>query len=56
MNNRAKQFLRDDSAIAVTEYGLLIALVAVLLIGVLTIFGQDITSWFKAKTSTITSV
>jgi pilus assembly protein Flp/PilA len=50
-----RRFLRDDSAIAVTEYGLLIALVAVLLIGVVTIFGSSIASWFDNKTNKITS-
>ena len=50
-----RRFLRDESAIAVTEYGLLIALVAVLLIGVVTIFGSSISSWFANKTQTITS-
>jgi Flp pilus assembly pilin Flp len=50
-----RRFLRDDTAIAVTEYGLLIALVAVLLIGVVTIFGGAISSWFSAKTNSVTS-
>jgi len=48
-------FARDESGIAVTEYGLLIALVAVLLIAVVTLFGSSIASWFAAKTNTITS-
>ena len=52
---RIVRFLRDESGIAVTEYGLLIALVAVLLIGVVTIFGNAISSWFAAKTNTLTS-
>jgi pilus assembly protein Flp/PilA len=52
---RARRFGRDESGIAVTEYGLLIALVAVLLIGVVTIFGSSIASWFAAKTNTLTS-
>jgi pilus assembly protein Flp/PilA len=47
--------VREDEGIAVTEYGLLIALVAVLLIGVVTIFGSQISSWFAAKTNTITT-
>ena len=51
----ARRFGRDESGIAVTEYGLLIALVAVLLIGVVTIFGSSIASWFAAKTNSITS-
>jgi pilus assembly protein Flp/PilA len=50
-----RRFIRDESGIAVTEYGLLIALVAVLLIGVVTIFGSSISSWFAAKTNSITS-
>jgi pilus assembly protein Flp/PilA len=51
----ARKFVKSDEGIAVTEYGLLIALVAVLLIGVVTIFGSSISSWFAAKTNTITS-
>jgi len=51
----ARRFARDEAGIAVTEYGLLIALVAVLLIGVVTIFGSSIASWFSAKTNSITS-
>ena len=51
-----RHFLRDEAGIAVTEYGLLVALVAVLLIGVVTIFGSSIRSWFESRTSTITTV
>ena len=51
----ARKFVKSDEGIAVTEYGLLIALVAVLLIGVVTIFGSTIASWFAAKTNKITS-
>ena len=51
----ARKFVRSDEGIAVTEYGLLIALVAVLLIGVVTIFGSSISSWFANKTNKITS-
>ena len=52
----SRRFLRDESGIAVTEYGLLIALVAILLIGVVTLFASQISSWFSAKTSQITSM
>jgi pilus assembly protein Flp/PilA len=52
----ARQFIKGEEGIAVTEYGLLVALVAVLLIGVVTIFGSSIKSWFAARTSTITTV
>jgi len=51
----ARKFVKSDEGIAVTEYGLLIALVAVLLIGVVTIFGSSIASWFANKTNSITS-
>ena len=50
-----RRFLESEEGIAVTEYGLLIALVAVLLIGVVTIFGSSISSWFAAKTNSVTS-
>ena len=50
-----RRLLKGEEGIAVTEYGLLIALVAVLLIGVVTIFGSAISSWFNAKTNSITS-
>jgi Flp pilus assembly pilin Flp len=39
----------------VTEYGLLIALVAVVLIAAVLIFGTAISAWFGAKTGQITS-
>jgi pilus assembly protein Flp/PilA len=51
-----RRFLRSEEGIAVTEYGLLVALIAVLLIGVVTVFGSSIRSWFAARTSTITTV
>jgi pilus assembly protein Flp/PilA len=51
-----RKFARSDEGIAVTEYGLLVALIAVLLIGVVTIFGSSIKSWFAARTATITTV
>ena len=51
-----RQFLRSEDGIAVTEYGLLIALVAIALIAVVTVFGNDISSWFQKKTGQITTV
>lgn len=55
MLHAVRRFLRADEGIAVTEYGLLVALVAVLLIGVVSIFGSSIKSWFAEKTSAITT-
>jgi Flp pilus assembly pilin Flp len=53
---RMRRFAQDENGIAVTEYGLLIALIAILLIGVVTMFSSQIASWFSAKTGAITSV
>jgi len=53
---RVRDFLAADDGIAVTEYGLLIALVAILMIGVVTVFGSSIKSWFGARTNSITTV
>lgn len=52
---RLKNF-GSTEGIAITEYGMLIALVALALIAVLTIFGGGISSWFAAKTGQITTV
>jgi pilus assembly protein Flp/PilA len=51
-----RKFLKQDDAIAVTEYGLLVALIAIALIAVVTVFGSNISSWFSRKTGQITTV
>lgn len=48
--------LGSTEGIAITEYGMLIALVALALIAVLTVFGGGISNWFAAKTGQITTV
>lgn len=48
--------LSATDGMAITEYGMLIALVALALIAVLTIFGGGISTWFAAKTGQITTV
>ena len=50
-----RRFLRSEEGIAVTEYGLLVALIAVLLIAVVMVFGSSIRSWFADRTSAITT-
>jgi pilus assembly protein Flp/PilA len=55
IRSMTRRFFKSEEGIAVTEYGLLIALIAVLLIGVVTIFGSSIASWFARKTANITS-
>jgi Flp pilus assembly pilin Flp len=56
MKNRIRKFITSEDAIAVTEYGLLVALIAIALIAVVTVFGNQITSWFQRKTGQITTV
>lgn len=51
-----RKFLKSEDAIAVTEYGLLVALIAIALIAVVTIFGSNIATWFSTKTGQITTV
>ena len=53
---RIRNFVSSDEGIAVTEYGLLVALVAILMIGVVSVYGSSIRSWFAARASTITTV
>ena len=52
----SSRFWKSDDGIAITEYGLLIALIAVLLIGVVSVFSSLISSWFGDKTTRVTSV
>ena len=52
---RVKNF-GSEEGIAITEYGILVALVALALIAVLSIFGPEISAWFAAKTGQITTV
>jgi Flp pilus assembly pilin Flp len=48
--------LGSTEGIAITEYGMLIALIALALVAVLTIFGGGISTWFAAKTGQVTTV
>ena len=48
--------LKSDDGLAITEYGMLVALVALALIALLTVFGGSMSSWFGAKTGQITTV
>jgi pilus assembly protein Flp/PilA len=54
--HRIRTFLKSEDGIAVTEYALLVALVAMLLVAVVTVFGTKISSWFEKKTNSITTV
>ena len=51
-----RRFAHSEDGIAITEYGLLVALIAVVLIGVISVFGSSVKSWFAARTASITTV
>lgn len=53
---RRLQRLRSTEALAITEYGMLVALVALALIAVLAVFGGNISTWFATRTGNITTV
>ena len=55
LRERVVELVSVDEGIAITEYGLLIALIAILLIGVVSVFSSSIASWFSAKSNKITS-
>ncbi|HEX9563412.1 MAG TPA: hypothetical protein VF981_05560 [Gemmatimonadaceae bacterium] len=48
--------LGESSALAITEYALLVALVALAVIAVVAVFGPNISTWFGTKTGNITTV
>jgi Flp pilus assembly pilin Flp len=50
-----RRFRDGEHAISITEYGLLVACLAVVIIGVVVIFGGGIASWFGSRASTITT-
>jgi len=50
-----RNFVKEEDGIAVTEYGLLVALIAVALVVVTRTFGTAISSWFSDRTGSITS-
>jgi Flp pilus assembly pilin Flp len=45
-----RRLLREDDGIAVTEYGMLVAIVAVGLLLVVKTFRTNLSDWFKATT------
>lgn len=51
---RFRQFAAED-ALAITEYGLLVALIVLMLIAVVSVFGGQISAWFAAKTGAVTT-
>lgn len=50
-----RRLLADDG-LAITEYGLLVALIVLMLIAVVSVFGGQIAAWFAAKAGSVTTV
>jgi len=48
MNKLISRFVRDESGATAIEYGLIAALIAVVIIGVLTSIGGNLTTKFQA--------
>ena len=53
---RCRLFLIRDSALSITEYGMLVAFLALLIIVVVLVLGSGLSSWFASKTGSITTV
>lgn len=51
MLNQIRKFFKEESGQGMTEYGLIIALVAVVLIGVVKLFGAKIKGMFEGLTN-----
>jgi len=51
-----KTFIRDESGATAIEYGLIAALVAVAIIGALTVLGQELTNIFQYVADTLAAV
>jgi Flp pilus assembly pilin Flp len=45
-----RRFVREEDGIAVTEYGMLVAVVAVGLLFVVKVFGPKLADWFTKST------
>ena len=48
-----KQFMRDDSGATAIEYGLIAALIAVVIIGAVTLVGTSLTSTFNTVATSL---
>jgi len=52
---RIKNFFKDESGASAVEYGLLVALIAVVIIGAVTTLGHNISSKFNSAATAIGS-
>ena len=54
--NALRNFVKDESGASAVEYGLLVALISVVIIGAVTMLGQSISTMFTGVASTIGDV
>ncbi len=54
--NALRNFVKDESGASAVEYGLLVALIAVVIIGAVTLLGQSISGMFTGVATTISGV
>jgi pilus assembly protein Flp/PilA len=53
MNNLLSRFVRDDSGATAIEYGLIAALIAVVIIGTLTAIGTNLSTKFTSVATSL---
>ncbi|GMV11316.1 MAG: hypothetical protein AMXMBFR55_30500 [Gemmatimonadota bacterium] len=51
-----RRFAANDEALAISEYAMLVAFIAIIVVAVLTIFGSQIGTWFSNRAGTITTL
>jgi len=55
MLRKIKSFYRDESGATAIEYGLIVALIAVALIGALTTLGSSLSGFFNGTSDAVTT-
>lgn len=53
---RIRSFLRHEGALSITEYGMLTAFIALVIIAVVIVLGGGLATWFGSKTGQVTTV
>ena len=56
MSNMIRNFFKDESGASAVEYGLLVALIAVVIIGAVTALGSSISKVFTGVADTIKTI
>ena len=54
--NALRNFVKDESGASAVEYGLLVALIAVVIIGAVTVLGQSVSTVFTTVSGKISTV